>query len=118
MNIRSINPIMPFSYFWKLCVVAFIFFLLMFIGADARYDDVTEKIKTTSSRVECPFTVDIDDRSVLYTANCPFGEVSGVLDTFDYFTEMPESLKCYSFEHTRDIFTGCDKITEQKSEET
>ena len=107
--------ILPFDKFWKYAVFVLFIGFIMFVGSCTRHDTIKNTVIANAQRVQCPLTIHLDteNRVVKYTAGCDFGEVEGTLDTFEYFTKLPDSISCYKVKYTGDTFTDCSLQAEK-----
>lgn len=116
--IKNFNPLLTFKASWILAIIIIVVTGIMLGGASERYSIITDDVIGNAPRESCPISTDINIElhRVEYTANCSWGTMIGILNTFQHLTDSPEFLSCYSAEYLGDTFSGCS-LPEKEEEE-
>lgn len=113
---RKSSLLLTFKGFLTSAFIIAIFTLIMLVGVDSRHDTITEDVIGQAERIACSVetTINSEKETVEYTALCPWGKETGVINTFTYFTSPPENMLCYKAQYANEMFTGCDTPEHKK----
>lgn len=101
---------LSFKEFLIACIVIAIFSFIMLAGANDRYTTITRDVIGVADRIECPISTNLntDQHRVEYTASCPWGEMTGILNAFMYLVDSPTHMNCYDASYQGRTFRGCE----------